>query len=183
VTPCATIGIDMVSESLHAAKTAAEMLQLFYPTMVCRQYTQLESMDVQLLAETFGDEVKASNGTYRGVLIFPKYVLKFELDKSRQHELVSEFKYIRRMRRSKYRKHFPKTRLIEHKGWTIAIQEKIDGIGGARRRTVIDNVVRLGTKLGIVDIHEDNYGWKKAVPVFIDVDLRTSQINSHHYIS
>jgi hypothetical protein len=120
-------------------------------------------------------KVKLASGMYRTAAVFDKFVVKFARD-GRQEQLKTEAEYITKMRKNrKWGRHFPETHVIEIGGVTVLIQEKVD-MSHRGRRDLQEPAERLAERLGIDDMHEGNYGWKKGkngvFPVFVDVDFR-----------
>ena len=112
-------------------------------------------------------------GCSRIAYLFPDFVVKMShLDKG--NILIQEYEFIAMMRRSSYRKHFPKTTLIHHGAYYALIQERIKGVGSDRSYNHEIAVTKLGETLDIDDINGDNFGWKGSTPVFVDVACRLS---------
>jgi hypothetical protein len=112
-------------------------------------------------------------GCSRIAYLFPDFVVKMShVDKGKI--LIQEYEFIAMMRRSSYRKHFPKTTLIHHGAYYALIQERIKGVGSDRSYNHEIAVSKLGALLDIDDVNGDNFGWKGNTPVFVDVACRIS---------
>ena len=112
-------------------------------------------------------------GCSRIAYLFLDFVVKMShLDKG--NILIQEYEFIAMMRRSSYRKHFPKTTLLRHGAYYALIQERIKGVGSDRSYNHEIAVTKLGETLDIDDINGDNFGWKGSTPVFVDVACRLS---------
>jgi hypothetical protein len=129
----------------------------------------------------------SSSGMYRTAFIFDAGVIKVtQGDASGAHRLVDETNYIQKMRRNrKIAKHFPDTEVIHRVkrvgtrkvNIVIQVQETVKNIDNWRLVNKWgDYVYKLGTHLGISDVHSANYGWAgpkgREYPVFVDVDFR-----------
>lgn len=119
-----------------------------------------------------------SSGAYRTAVIFPEFVVKFSREDDRQDALVEEATFIQEYRKSsKYRRHFPLTKVVQVGDAPVLLQQVVSmqrprDFGETLHYAVED----LAERLGITDMHTQNYGWAgrpgKEYPVFIDVDLR-----------
>lgn len=120
--------------------------------------------------------IHVTNGVYRTAVVFDDHVIKWSRDLSRQEALKDEARFIRKMRKTKFARHFPRTRLVTLGEVVVMIQERVPNVDNSRFAFLIDAVIDLGAKLGIDDVHGGNFGWRgrkgKEYPVFIDVDIR-----------
>lgn len=126
---------------------------------------------------TYGESVKISSGAYRSTLMLDDAVVKFSLLVTRQKQLLEEAEFIQRMRNdATYGRHFPETYVVQVGEVPVLVQEKVRGVGRLVDWDLHEEVERLAERLGITDMHEENYGWagppRKQYPVFIDVDFR-----------
>lgn len=145
--------------------------------------------DIETVMKKNFPNVKVASGAYRTALVFDDFVVKFSRDEYRQTEIRDEADFINYMRNDeKYGRHFPETYVVEIGEAPVLVQEKVNmshaGISWDDRA----EVDRLAERLGISDMHDQNYGWKgpqgKQYPVFVDVDLRfgsnTPRLRSWH---
>lgn len=99
-----------------------------------------------------------SSGVYKNVYIFPNFVIKV----SNRDALYSEVRSIKKLRKTKWRKYFPPSRL--YKG--VEIQTRVNTIGSSlpdyphyqKRVNSIRNEIERKLKYQIIDLHEDNWG-------------------------
>ena len=129
--------------------------------------------------EEAGIRAKTASGCYRSAVVLKNAVLKVSHDRSRQNMLRKEAEFIAEMRRDrKFGRHFPVTHVVTVGDVTVLVQEKID-MNQSDRWHLEDDVERLADKLGIDDMHSENYGWKgkrgREYPVFVDVDARSGR--------
>jgi hypothetical protein len=119
-------------------------------------------------------KAKFSYGLYRGVLIFPRFVLKFSLWPTRNTRLMREYNLIRLIKAGVHSKHVPETVFVEENGIPYLVQEKIAGVGAKTTGDEWVDVIELAEALNITDAHGGNYGWVgkrgNRYPVFIDLD-------------
>jgi hypothetical protein len=129
---------------------------------------------------------RVSSGIARTALITKDFVVKFPQVPCGSVALKAEADFINKMRQSrKYGRHFPFTKYVEAKvgrrKFAFVIQETVKNIDydGRLTRKYHDEVVALAEKLGIDDMHQNNYGWAgekgKEFPVFVDVDFRLNR--------
>lgn len=121
--------------------------------------------------------VDSSSGVYRTAFILPNVVVKVSQEQSRTRKLVEEAKYIQKMRKDPtIARHFPETEIFKVGDVTLQIQEKVNMSHKGISWEMHDEVTALADRLGIDDMHDENYGWRKGkngpVPVFVDVDFR-----------
>lgn len=111
-------------------------------------------------------------GAFRVCFLSPKWVLKVykDLEDEDNVDLKEESKFINKMRKTKFARHFPQTYYI--KG--VLIQERVD-VSVKLFNKFWSECDNLGEFLGVDDIHEYNIGWRsknrKPVPVFIDCNI------------
>lgn len=125
----------------------------------------------QYISDLYG--IRHAFGCSRVAYLFPQCVVKMSyVDNGKI--LLDEYAFISMMRRSSYKAHFPKTRLIEKNGSCALLQERIKGVGSDRSYNHEIAVSKLGALLDIDDVNGDNFGWKGNTPVFVDVAARIS---------
>lgn len=161
----------LTEKSLALANAIAMLLDSKEETSSYREHIDT----VRSAIKDTDPKVKLASGMYRTAAVFDKFVVKFARD-GRQEQLKTEAAYITKMRKNrKWGRHFPETHVIEIGGVTVLIQEKVD-MSHRGRHELQDSAEKLAERLGIDDMHDGNYGWKKGkngvYPVFVDVDFR-----------
>lgn len=122
---------------------------------------------------------KMHHGAFRIAYVGPTFVMKIQFQ-GPSSRLVTEAKYIQKMRKGEAARHFPLTQIIKSKNkkMILLIQEKVQMSQWGKGK-FYDHVQDLGDRLGIEDCHGANYGWAgpkgREWPVFVDVDLRTGR--------
>lgn len=168
-----------------AAEVAATVSLILSASLEGNDYFAYEAYrdarhDIEMRMKKQFPGVKVASGAYRTALVFDDFVVKFSRDEYRQTEIRDEADFINYMRESEqYGRHFPETYVVEVGAAPVLVQEKVNmshkGISWADR----NEVEYLAERLGISDMHEQNYGWKgpkgREYPVFVDVDLRHSR--------
>lgn len=143
--------------------------------------------DVETYVKKHFRGVKVASGAYRTAFIFNDFVVKFARDEYRQDAILTEAEFINELRADKkYGRHFPETYVVQVGEAPVLLQQKVDMSHRDISWDDHDQVERLGTFLGIDDVHEGNYGWAgpkgKQYPVFVDVDLRRQNAGSRNPI-
>lgn len=138
--------------------------------------------DIEMRMKKQFPGVKVASGAYRTALVFNDFVVKFSRDEYRQTEIRDEADFINYMRADeKYGRHFPETYVVEVGAAPVLVQEKVNMSHKGVSWTDHNYVETLADRLGISDMHPQNYGWKgpkgREYPVFVDVDLRHSRGN------
>lgn len=127
--------------------------------------------------ETFGyraGHVCVASGSFRSAFIFPRFVIKVAQRVDRMSSLRHEYEFITKMRRKpSLAKYFPETYLIDLGDVAVLVQERVN-TSHRRKNTRLASI--MGEVLGLDDMHEGNFGWKRSGgeehPVFIDVEFR-----------
>ena len=126
---------------------------------------------------------KVTSGAFRSAFVAKDFVVKYQRDNYRRMSMEStlyrEWQFISKMRKTVYKQNFPETIYLKVGRLAVLLQEKVLMRTQKMPKTFdrhihVDN---LAFKLGIDDMHQDNYGWRETypgvfVPVFIDVDYR-----------
>lgn len=143
----------------------------------------------KVIVEACGDTpVTIDYGSYRTVAILPNGVIKVPHDPRAIRSTFSEARLFRIMSATQMKKHFPFTELVSTEGIPVLVQERIDDVMLMDEPWVGKEVERFANRIGLGDVHNANYGWRKdkkgMYPVFIDCetnqnmrDLTEQEIN------
>lgn len=120
------------------------------------------------------------SGCYRTAIVLKGGVIKISQDMRRQSKLIDEAEFINRMRQNvRWGRHFPETHVVDIGNVVVLVQERVNMSHDNVTLRMVRAAERLGGRLGISDVHDENFGWKgpkgHEYPVFIDVDFRTNE--------
>lgn len=113
-----------------------------------------------------------SAGSYRMVLVCESFVLKTRYYDQKDDSVKKETAYFQRMRKTKWRNHFPESVLFRSKKVEVVLQERCSP-STPRYNKVCNDIYDLARFFKLdQDVHEYNIGWRKEngvlFPVFID---------------
>lgn len=162
-----TFGLMLLRERRKHGRTAS-------PLVLFKQYKKV--LTQVATSERLSGQFKV--GCYRIAFVTDDAVYKFQYNEHEQSCIIQEFEFIKRMRQTPYKRHFPASALVHGITFPVLIQERINMNHKGIPETLHMQAKLLGKRLGLDDMHQGNYGWKgkrrEEYPVFVDVDFHST---------
>jgi hypothetical protein len=140
-------------------------------------YDKLTKRNVRTALQSLLGDVAIQTGAFRSTAILPQAVIKVPHAEEGIKSTLLEVELLQKMRRSRYRRHFPETQIITTSNVPVLVQSRVADVAAYSSADVEADVTTFAKALGIGDVHAHNYGWgydrRGMYPVFIDCETST----------